>query len=663
MLDHLRPLPRKQLLVAWRALMAFKEKTRRPLNTTQALQCRRLLEYLNELPTSDLAEENLTRTELLAARKVMRYRLSEKSQHYVDFAEALARALKRHDKNPETAFDFEICVLDMMSQNGHAAQALEKFYEQLENWPTVPEMSFRQLKNLRTIMRPLCMGLVHEDRLDDLHGLMRYLEQNHDYRLGKGLHIALLDHYAERDAVAEVKKWFQWPSAGDHSVIEVWPALARFAKRNSLEKWANSCFRTALKSDVKDTDWPQLVYSSLILGHKIKDVIALTSPLKTSDGRRILDAAVINASLSAAAELKDEGLANEIMDFASAKGIVSSASTYFSWLCIHMANGNTKEANIAFNNFKNSIDPEFVFSTNVSVDTYAKTINEYLLFLCREKRVEFTHIIEVLDHVDEADIRLDPSVAAELCLSLLKNEQFFDVLDILAAHAFLYSEAERQVMQQAFLSFCLDLRTSTARAWSAYQILQQYFPDMALSSRVEAMQTFFDRKRPDYACEVFSHMRNHRNKAYHPTEATYIQCLEGLAKYPHLENVELLHRYIKTDVSIRPTTKLFTHIMNAYTAANRPLVALEFWLEITSSPEGPGYDTLLAVFWALEKRNNGAREAQEIWDHIEKMDVEVSPSIYNAYVGALAGSGYELEVQKAISNMAAYVGAQPDAMT
>jgi hypothetical protein len=165
------------------------------------------------------------------------------------------------------------------------------------------------------------------------------------------------------------------------------------------------------------------------------------------------------------------------------------------------------------------------------------------------------------------------------------------------------------------------------------------------------------------ASQVFGHMRAHRNKSYHPTVDTYITCLEGFARYPDDEGLEMVHNMLKMDVTLQPSTKLYTALMLAYTGCSQPLIALDYWAQITQSREGPSYATLQAMFWTLERKSGGHKQAREVWQKIERMDLDVPPSVYNAYIGAIAGNGNEKEVRNLILGMASVVGSEPDAMT
>ena len=144
---------------------------------------------------------------------------------------------------------------------------------------------------------------------------------------------------------------------------------------------------------------------------------------------------------------------------------------------------------------------------------------------------------------------------------------------------------------------------------------------------------------------------------------TYIRCLEGFAQYPDAEGVESVHNMLKMDTKVQPNTKLYTALMLAYAACDKPLLSLDFWNEITTSREGPSYASLEGVFWALERKPGGHTQALQIWERIERMDLEIPASVYNAYVGAIASSGVEKDVRALLLKMASVVGSEPDIMT
>jgi hypothetical protein len=177
------------------------------------------------------------------------------------------------------------------------------------------------------------------------------------------------------------------------------------------------------------------------------------------------------------------------------------------------------------------------------------------------------------------------------------------------------------------------------------------------------MEAFFDRKRPDMAAHVFGHMRQHRNSDYRPKRETYITFFERFSRCPDEESLEIVHNMLKMDTTVAPNTKLYTALLLAYAACGKGTQAMDFWQAITASQEGPSYASLEAVFWALERTPNGSRQAHIIWKRIESMDVDIPPSVFNAYVGAIAGSGEEEKAEDTIMRMGLATKGEPDAMT
>jgi ubiquitin-like modifier-activating enzyme ATG7 len=103
--------------------------------------------------------------------------------------------------------------------------------------------------------------------------------------------------------------------------------------------------------------------------------------------------------------------------------------------------------------------------------------------------------------------------------------------------------------------------------------------------------------------------------------------------------------------------------MLAYIACDEPNRALDFWSDITNSTEGPTYNSIQIVFRACERKPFGDKPAREIWNKMRRMEIEVTPEVSSAYVGALAGQALLPEVKALIENMEADVGYGPDKIT
>ncbi|KAK0387387.1 hypothetical protein NLU13_5699 [Sarocladium strictum] len=672
MIDNLASPPPEKLRESWKKFFKYKLAAGRRLNSTQAIQCRRLLEYLCALDGNhELGKDDL----IMAARtfgipEPITSRPEEwHGRNHAEFAYALLDALQVNPSKEilglgvdRGASDYEVgpILLTMLADVGELRSGLRML-----------PISKLQPDHLGTI----CRQVVKRDSEQDLTALIeaeklaRNAESTEKTREPRfSIRGAAIAFYAKHDRVKETMALIEEarPSGrlGHLSFpAETWSVLAPFAARNGLEHWAKGLFRELCAEEPPELFWHIAVAAQLWLGNGLRGAEALMHSNMMHAGNPVrIGTAFFNTMLLVAIELGDEQLANEVTALAANKNIPPNADTFLRWLALKVKAGNFDSARFSFDRLRFGLEerPEPGSGDRVK---YENIINNFLILASTQKRPDFPFIAEALEYVDEELVRLEPETVAQLSLRFLENEQFLDVMDLLAVNVFKYGEVERQVVQKSFVSFCLDPNISTSRAWSAYQVLEQYFPDLERTERMKLMEEFFRRKRADMAIKVFGAMRNHRSPAYRPNESMYRQCFEGLARNPDLESTQQVHNWLKTDASMEPSTRLFTALMLAFTASGRSLTALDLWKEVTLCKEGPGYSTLAAVFWALEHRPNGAKMAREIWDRIERMDVEIPPDVYEAYVGAIAGSGHLLEAQKIIVNMASYVGSEPTPLT
>lgn len=657
MLDNVRPPPRKELTEAWRKLMQSKIETRMPLNSTQALQCRRLLEYLSE-PSKDQQLRPLSANELSLARQVLQIDPVERTQHHLDFAKALYAVwssgnFSKKSNAPGLQWTY---LIKAMCQYGGSREALQMLYEKWDQ----PDYAMYLVQEDR-LVETVAQGLAREGCETELVGLVEYAE-NHGVPFDAKMQVVMIEFFASRDRVVETKYWLNKPLARGNIRAQVYRTLASFAMRNNLQEWATSLFVKLGESQPWQKYWNILLQAILITGKSLAEVDAMMSHMVDGNGEIAPDIHTINGLLRVALEQQDVALGEDILALAAKRGLAPNGETHLILLGLRLGTDNLMGAREAYNQTRH-IQPWINESKPFLFEQFRKTVNDYLVALAAQKQPDFKFISSVLEAVEEDRIRLEPATVGALCLRFLENDQHFDVMDILSIHSFLYSETEREVIQNAFVSFCLDRSTSTNRAWGAYQLLHQFFQDTSFERRVELMNAFFSRKRPDMASHVFGHMRAHRNKSYHPKMDTYITCLEGFARYPDYDGLEMVHNMLKMDTSLQPSTKLYTALMLAYAGCGQPLIALDYWTQITQSREGPSYATLEAIFWTLEKKTGGHKQAREIWDRMERMDLEIPPRVYNAYIGAIAASGNEKEVRGLVMKMASVVGSEPDAMT
>jgi ubiquitin-like modifier-activating enzyme ATG7 len=245
----------------------------------------------------------------------------------------------------------------------------------------------------------------------------------------------------------------------------------------------------------------------------------------------------------------------------------------------------------------------------------------------------------------------------------LRREELYDVSDILQAHAFHYSGPQREEIIATFVDYIRDRNNSTARAWDAYSILKQVFAETPVATRTLLMREFFQRGRSDMGCHVFGHMRQHFKPEWRPTADTYVECLTGIARLADTNGLEMVHNMLKLDSSIEPSTRLHNALMLAYTAADMPYRALEYWQDIVRSREGPSYASLIIAMGACGKVEDGTRKAREIWKRLMNMKVEVTEGVAAAYVGALAGQNDLEEAVKVIESLEGDMGLKPGPLT
>jgi hypothetical protein len=660
MLDNVRPPPRKELMDAWRKLMQSKLNTRMPLNSTQALQCRRLLEYLSEPPQPDQEIRLLSPADLSMARQVLLLiDPIERTQNHLDFAKSLHSVWSSGNFPSKKINSVELqwtYLVKAMCLYGGSREALQMLYEKWEK-----PGYFVYLTQEDRLIEAVANGLAREGCEAELVGLIEYAE-NHQVPYNARIQAIMVEYFAERNRVTETKYWLNKTLMRGNTQAQVYRILAPFAMRNNLQEWATSLFFKLGESQPWQKYWNVLLQAILITGKSLAEVDAMMSHMVDSNGEISPDIHMINGLLRVAAEQRDVTLGEDILALAAKRGLAPNGETHLILLGLRLGTDNLMGAREAYNQVRH-IQPWANESKPHLFVQFRTAVNEYLVALAAQKQPDFKFISSVLEAVEEDQMRLEPSTVAALCLRFLENDQHFDVMDILSIYSFLYSETERETVQSAFVSFCLDPGTSTNRAWGAYQLLQQFFQDTSFERRVKLMNAFFNRKRPDMASHIFGHMRAHRNKSYHPTMDTYITCLEGFARYPDDDGLEMVHNMLKMDISLQPTTKLYTALMLAYTGCSQPLISLDYWAQVTQSREGPSYKTLEAIFWTLEKKSGAHKQAREIWERMESMDLEVPPSVYNAYIGAIAGSGNEKEVRGLILKMASVAGSEPDAMT
>ena len=669
MLDNLRPPKRKELLAAWRSLMQSKLRDQLPLNSTQAVQCRRLLQYLTNREVSEDNTKSLTWEDLATARQVLLdIEPIERSKEHADLARALKDAVGAIEPSGEPVDEAAqwSYLVRAMSRFGEAREASRELYAKWDDAAYSKLITGkREGSERRTgeqgVLDAVLEGLSIEGAEEELVELVNFALKN-GIPYNRRLRGVVVDFFAKRDRVPETQEWFTKSFNASQVYPMTFQTVASFAWRNKLQDWALPLFKELGQTRPSKGRWDVLLQSMVLFDIPLEEIQTMMSHMVDLNGPLQPDIDTFNLMLKAAAEMVDPDLAKSIIAVAEDMDISPNEYTYLALLDLHLASGSVANSAAAFQGLQDAGHISRKAPASVWVE-YGNLLNRYLIMASEQRPPNFEFILKLLNTVEEDKIHLAPETVAALCLRFLENDQNFDVMDILSIHAFRYSEAQRNVVQDAFVTFCLDKKNSTSRAWGAYQLVQQFFQDLSFERRTQLLQGFFDRKRPDMATYVFGHMRQHQNNAYQPKLDTYVQCFEGFAKNPDQEGVETVHNMLKMDTRVTPNTRLYTAMMLAFTGSGLNLRAIDLWNLIKQSREGPSYETLAAVFWTFQRSSGREKEARAVWQKIEQMDLEVPLFVYNAYVAAVAAGGNENEARGLIQKTASYVGTEPDIMT
>ncbi|PKS07671.1 hypothetical protein jhhlp_006278 [Lomentospora prolificans] len=669
-LENLRPPPREELVEAFRQLFEHKLQFRAPVNSTQAIQCYRLFTYLVE-NKADEAGPGLSIAELTAARDALLLVPKDNTKHHLEFSRALyeeilrQRRLEEEFGVPEEAVedidslartpadeDFRsyITALTQYGASSDAAAALNDHWEKL----VAQNRIYKGAKQLWIIV---LQGLAREGKEADLLEQARIAEE-HGIQYRPHFQEVMTTFFARRDRVETTKLWFERDTGKRWPTIQTYAEIIRFAKRNGLEDWVNEAFKALIDHNPRKAHWDIIFQWAVLCRDEgvegVKHMIDIMVKNNPENEAARPDIDTINGLIRIAMEKNDPYLAERFLALGSELGIDPNTTTYILQMDYRIDAKDLSGAKAAYHD---------ILRTEIQNDEDLAVINKYIRALCAADRPLLKNIHEIMGDLEHRLVTLDPETVVALCMTFLKSDDQYDVIDTLAVHVFHYSSEQREQIRTAFVDFILDRKNSTSRVWDAYQLLMQFFPETTRESRVKLMGAFFDRKRADMATSVFMHMKEHVNRDFRPTAEDYVVMFEGLGKAPDETSLDSLHNMLKIDTNVQPCTRLSNALMIALGACGRSLRALDVWHDISRSAEGPSYASLEIIFAVLEKKPFGDEDAKKIWRSMERMELEIPPSVFASYCGALAGNSRLDEVKGLIKGMPRTVGYEPDFMT
>ncbi|KAK3327837.1 hypothetical protein B0T19DRAFT_175339 [Cercophora scortea] len=668
--DDARPPSRESLLLGLRQLLRHKKRFHKVMNTTQAFLTLRLLRYLLANPSEDVGDD-LDLDDMRLALDIVIKPPKGDDEHHLELSRLLFEEIGRRVTSSseldmglgpaqasETYNDFRsyITGLTQYGASTEAAEAVAEHWRELQDTNGIyPEAKALWILVLR--------GLAKEGREAEL--LRVY--QAYAKAAGPGLdytppvHEIMTTFFASRDRVSETKQWFRKRiHAKELPTPETYLEIVRFAMRNDEKEWIQPFFETLVNSNPPKPYWDAVFqWAVLAMDQGVEDIKQIiTTMLQHNEGNHDIkpDARTIDVLIMAAIEKKNPYLAERFLALGLELGIPPKSTTYILQMDYRLDAKDFSGAQAIYQRLQNG-------EVEVWNDEDLPVINKYIRALCSVAQPDIERILDITSELEQRHAILEPETVVSLCMVFLRSDKQFDVIDTLALHTVSYSLEEREKVRKGFVQYILDRKTSTARVWDAYTLLRQFFPETDPEDRILLMTSFFDRKRPDMACQIFGHMRAHANPAQRPTADLYVRCLEGVARCPDADSLQMIHNMLKMDVTIQLNTRLCNALMLAYAACDDAPAAMEFWSQIQNSAEGPSYNSLAIVFWVCELVPFGDRTAREVWQQMQRMDLDVPPFVFSAYCGAIAGQGKVEEVKRLIAGSEAALGYPPGVYT
>lgn len=296
------------------------------------------------------------------------------------------------------------------------------------------------------------------------------------------------------------------------------------------------------------------------------------------------------------------------------------------------------ETNTQSNISWEKIEQSMAFPTINPHLEHLPTINKYIRALCGLRTEagakEAARVGEILE---ERGLAIEPATAVAMCMMYFEKDRSLDVVDVLTVYSSQYASTDRNRISAAFVDYICDRSHSTARAWDAYQLLRQFFPEITRTSRRRLIEEFIGRRRADMATHVFGHMRGHEtsHEGLRPTSDEYVMILEGLGRWPDDESLQLVHNMLKLDPLISYNTRLFNALMIAYGASENPRKAEIFWQDIQNSLEGPTYESLEIAFWIFSSVAHGEEKARNLWRKLHDLEIDIPEKVWRSYVACL----------------------------
>lgn len=488
--------------------------------------------------------------------------------------------------------------------------------------------------------------------------------EKHGVPFNSQVHQAVIAYYTKTSKDVEMmKKWYEIGKAkGIEPTRRTDLLVLTLCIYNDELEWGEPILRSFLDTklqknpnDIK-VSWKLILQWAVAKGKRFEEIDRLLNVLvrrSQEEGLHVRpDIDMINPLIKLAASKNDAYGAERYLALGLKRGLKPDHKTKLLQFEYRINSGDLHGAKAVYDELKDKGYEMF--------DSIAP-VDRLLVALSNQDPVRYDVVAELVDDVSERNIRLGPDAVSALTLVHLRRGELQALVDLINTHAYRFSPRQRVSIRNVFVEYCLDRSVLTAKVWDAYNILRRKFPELDRETRTQIMSAFFERGRSDMATHVFGHMRNLDTPDRRPTIDTYAVCFEGIGRCSDSESLRLVYNMLKLDNTVEPDTKIYNSLMLAHVGCKDPKGALNFWVEIMHSREGPTYSSISIALRACEtSRFDGEQQARDIWNRLGRFGIHVTKEIYTAYVGALAGQGLFDECVELINNAEEEVKYTPD---
>ena len=634
-----RPPPAQDIAEALRQYVQHK-RTGGRVEEIQADLLRIAFVYLENQFQEGTSDIRVSRSDIGFALFALSRRTTESfmSQAHIPLSEALFEQSKLHYDATVTGKNFDpkdtqfqediISHISVLAFYGKALEARDVVYEYWETQLKAKDWA-------RSPWVPVVRGLMREGRELELEALIKDLQERNLPGYLK-VHEEIIVYYTvHRTDMRKAKTWYQRIISGgrqpSRSTLE---RVLKVCMRERDLEWGDNILKTLLDghSDHKNT-WSLALQWAAAKGRGVDEIERMMKVnVRRNEGQPDLHPTIdmINSLAFQANENDDPYTAERYIALGQRWGLEPDALTYVIQLNYRIKVKDLAGAMVAYSLLR---------AQDLSEVDQVLCINRLIVAFCEQRSQNYDTIMSLVDDLTECKGDFSPTTVAALSSLHLQRGEMDDLQDLLNTHTFPFGLPDRESIRQVLMNHILDLKIPDISAWATYNTLRTVFHETPVPMRVEIMNSFFARNRPDMATHVFGHMRQAQIKEQRPTIDTYAACLVGIAKAGDVESLETVHNMSKLDNEIEPDTRIRNALMLGYTGCGDPSRALDFWNDIIHSREGPTYSSIQIALTACERAPFGERQAQKIWNRLKADEVEVTREIYAAFLGALAGQG------------------------